>query len=112
MNKLEYVAAVKVILDHDKTLSRIRQVSRDLAVEVGDDFGAIALVPETGMRRAYIGLLEKLVDDKTALTTYFIEEVVYNDFYKNNSSANIKQGDKEWFIKTAEDVYDALQEGF
>ena len=74
MTRDEYIKAVNVIMVHDAVIKRVRDVSRDLSREVGDDFGGLAITPETGMRTAFINLIEKACGDVFSNTTYLFDE--------------------------------------
>ena len=74
MTRTEYVEAVNAIIKHDEMVSRVHNVSRDLAREVGDDFGGVAIVPETGLRRLAIELIEAACGDASKQTSYLLDE--------------------------------------
>lgn len=76
MTRYEYIKAVDALIQHDTIICRVRDVSSDLAREVGDDFGGLAIIPETPLRRAYIQLIDMAVGDKSDMTSYLIDEAM------------------------------------
>lgn len=76
MGRAEYIAAVNSIIYHDKISTRIRDVSESLAREVGDDFGGLALIPETPMRKAFITVIEQAAMDTDKHTSYLFDEAL------------------------------------
>ena len=107
MTRDEYIKAVNVIIQHDETLKRIHDVSHDLAREVGDDFGGIALNPETPLRRAYIETIKKSSDDtcEESHLDYFLDEARH---MPNGGLVTLKSG-KNFTVKTAGDCWDLIQ---
>jgi hypothetical protein len=89
MNREEYIAALEAIITHDKIISRIRNVSCDLAREVGDDFGGLAIIPETPLRSSYIELIETMARDETKMTSYFLDECLT---MANGGSVTLENG--------------------
>ncbi len=105
MTRDEYIAAVETVLKHDAMIKRVHDVSCDLAREVGDDFGGIALTPETGLRGAFIKIVEKSCGDEDGNTSYLIDECQH---MKGGGSVTLKDG-AEYPIKNANDCWIAIQ---
>ena len=105
MTREEYIKAVNSILHHDAVIARVRDVSRDLAREVGDDFGGLALVPQTGMRETFIKVIEGACGDESSNTTYLFEEAVNMP----DGGRIHMPGGKIYPITNAEDCWDAIQ---
>lgn len=105
MTRNEYIAAVQVVLKHDAMVKRVHDVNRDLAREVGDDFGGIALTPETGLRGAFIKLVEQSCGDDDGYTSYLIDECKH---MKGGGSVTLEDG-TEYPIKNVDDCWAVIQ---
>lgn len=100
MKRDQYIKAVNVLLDHDAVVSRIRDVTRDLAREVGCDFGGVAITPETPLRQAYLDMIEAAVLDETGTTSYLVHDAPYVDeaicTFPCGKSFNVKTPEAAW----------------
>jgi hypothetical protein len=105
MTREEYIAAIAAILKHDAMIKRVHDVSSDLAREVGDDFGGIALTPETGLRGAFVKLVEKACGDDDGNTSYLFDECLN---MKDGGSVTLENGVK-YPITNAYDCWEAIQ---
>ncbi len=76
MTREEYIAAVGALIKHELIHKRIRDVSEELAREVGDDFGGLALIPHTPLRAAFIEVVQRAVGDYCKLTKYLLDEAL------------------------------------
>lgn len=105
MTRDEYLAAVELMLKHAAMIKRVHDVSCALAREVGDDFGGIALTPESGLRGAFIKLVEKACDDDGGNTSYLIDECRH---MKDGGSVTMEDGTR-YPITNADDCWTAIQ---
>lgn len=105
MDKQDYLDAVQVLIDHDNMVKRCRDVSSGLAREVGDDFGGIAITPQSGLRDGYIRLIQSAAGDAEGITDYLIHEAMN---MADGGSVSYQDG-TEFPIRTPEDVWAALE---